>query len=89
MLHFEIGAVNNVLDSFYGFMEDHAEVLSQEVKVLQRSVIITKVALTEAQKAATAWKDTGDVNLVMQRIQKTNLVSYLKRKRLLLRSDMI
>jgi hypothetical protein len=34
VLHFEIGAVNNVLDSFYGFVEDRVELLSQEEKVL-------------------------------------------------------
>jgi hypothetical protein len=34
VLHFEIGAVNNVLDSFYGFVEVRVELLSQEEKVL-------------------------------------------------------
>ena len=82
VLHFEIGAVNNVLDSFYGFVEDRVELLSQEEKVLRSSVIIAEVALTEAQKANNAWKDTGGINLAMQRIQKTNLVAYLKRKTL-------
>ncbi len=34
VLHFEISAINNVLGSFYGFVEDRVELLSQEETVL-------------------------------------------------------
>lgn len=41
VLHFEIGAVNNVLDSFFGFVEDRVEVLSEEEKLLRSRTIMT------------------------------------------------
>lgn len=41
-----------------------------EEKVLQSSTVIAEVALAEAQKAVSAWKDTKEVNLPMWQIQK-------------------
>ncbi len=79
MLHFEIGAVNNVLDSLYGFVEDRVELLSEEEKVLRSSAVIAEVAFSEAQRALSGWKETGAVNLAMHRIEKTTLVQHLRR----------
>jgi len=79
VLHFEIGAVNNVLDSFYGFVEDRVELLSEEEKVLRSSAVIAEVAFSEAQRALSGWKETGAVNLAMHRIEKTTLVQHLRR----------
>jgi len=79
VLHFVIGAVNNVLDSLYGFVEDRVELLSEEEKVLQSSAVIAEVAFSEAQRALSGWKETGAANLAMHRIEKTTLVQHLRR----------
>jgi hypothetical protein len=71
-------AVNNVLDSFYGFVEDRVEILPEEEKLLWSKAIMTEVAFSEAQKSLNEWKDSGAINLSMQWIEKSNLTAYLK-----------
>jgi len=48
-LHFEIGAVNNVLDALRAFTEDQVEVLSQEEREARNTKIIADVALERAK----------------------------------------
>ncbi len=46
LLHFEIGAVNNVLDSLQNFVEDQVEIISDMEKVARNQVITADVAYT-------------------------------------------
>ena len=60
-LHFEIGAVNNVLDRLRAFIEEQVEVLSDEEKTLRNSKIIADVAYTKA-KQKQAMFNSADLN---------------------------
>jgi hypothetical protein len=55
VLHFEIGTVNNVLDSLCCFIEDQVEVISQEEKMARNQVIIEDVSYTRAKEAFDDW----------------------------------
>jgi hypothetical protein len=59
VLHFEIGTVNNILDSFRGFFEDQVEVISEEEKTTRNQVIITDASYTRAKEALNDWNSTG------------------------------
>jgi len=48
-LHFEIGAVNNVLDALRAFIEEQVEVISDAEKECRNSKIIADVALERAK----------------------------------------
>jgi hypothetical protein len=48
-LHFEIGAVNNVLDALRAFIEEQVEVLSEEERQCRNAKIIADVALERAK----------------------------------------
>ncbi len=60
-LHFEIGAVNNVLDRLRAFIEEQVEVISDEEKTLRNSKIIADVAYTKA-KQKQAMFNSADLN---------------------------
>jgi hypothetical protein len=82
-LHFEIGTVNMVLENFYCFIEDRAEVLSPEApgeKVGQNKVIIANVALDEAKEKLASWTENKEVNLEMfeslESIEEKKIISH-------------
>jgi arsenate reductase-like glutaredoxin family protein len=55
-LHVEIGLVNNVLDKFYDWVEDHIEVASAEEKLCCNTMIILDTELTKAANKLERWK---------------------------------
>jgi hypothetical protein len=79
-LHFEIGTVNNVLDSLRGFIEDQVEVKSAEEKVARNQVIISEVSCTRAKEALSDWNSTGgSIELrVAFRLEKKNINQALR-----------
>ncbi len=62
-LHVKIGLVNNVLDNFYSFIDDHVEAPPEEEECSQNSYIVADVALTKAVERLDDWKETDDVAL--------------------------
>jgi len=49
-LHFEIGAVNNVLDHLQSFIEEQVEVISDEERTLRNSKITANVVYTKTKQ---------------------------------------
>jgi hypothetical protein len=49
VLHFEIGTVNNILDSFRGFFEDQVEVISEE-EMTAKIQFLLQMSATLVQK---------------------------------------
>ena len=79
VLHFEIGTVNNVLDSLRGFIEDQVEVISAEEKVARNHVIISDVSCTRAKEALSDWNSTGrTIELRAFRLEKVNINQALR-----------
>ncbi len=78
-LHFEISVVNMVLDNFYGFIEDHVEVLLPEEKVARNSIIIAETSLQESKKNLEEWQSDTFYTLNNLRLLKSNISSALKR----------
>jgi hypothetical protein len=56
-LHIEIRLVNNVLDSFYLFIDDQVEAPTEEEKCSRNSYIVADVALTKAMDRLNEWKE--------------------------------
>jgi hypothetical protein len=63
VLHVEIGLVNNVLDKFYDWVEDHVEVASAEEKMCRNRMIILDTELSKAVGKLEAWKNSGGTKL--------------------------
>jgi hypothetical protein len=82
VLHFEIGAVNNVLDNFYGFIEDQVEILSQDERVARNNLIICEVSLTEAKEAHDGFLEAAEMQLQFQRILRSDVSDSLKDRNL-------
>jgi hypothetical protein len=61
-LHMEIGLVNNVLDSFYLFVDDQVEAPTAEEKCCRNSYIVADVALTKATERLADWKETDKLH---------------------------
>ncbi len=59
LLHFEIGAVNNVLDNFRSFVEEQVEMLSEQEKTARNRVILADVSATQARSSIERWNSTG------------------------------
>jgi len=78
-LHIEIGLVNNVLDSFYLFIDDQVEAPTDEEKCSRNSYIIADVALTKAIKQLDEWKEVDGHNLQGYRDEAAQLRNSLKR----------
>ncbi len=62
-LHVEIGLVNNVLDKFYVWVEDHIEVASAEEKLCHNKMIILDTELTKAADKLEQWKSLHGTEL--------------------------
>jgi hypothetical protein len=80
-LHIEIGLTNNVLDNFYDFIDDHVEKTSLEEKVARNQLVMADVAFTRAEERLDHWKATGATDLVMFRLEKSNLQAALRSRR--------
>jgi hypothetical protein len=58
-LHFEIGAVNNVLDYLQGFIEEEVEVLSDAEREARNAKIIVNVTCIKAKDKLHEFSTTG------------------------------
>ena len=74
-LHIEIGLVNNVLDSFYLFVDDQVEAPTEEEKCSRNSYIVADVALTRATEKLNEWKEVDANNLDGYRDEVSRLKS--------------
>ncbi len=77
-LHVEIGLVNNVLDNFYLFIDDHVEAPTDEEKCSRNSYIVADIALTKAVERLDDWKETDEVALQGHHYEATQLRQFLK-----------
>ena len=59
LLHFEIGAVNNVLDSLRNFVEDQVEIISEKEKVARNCVITADLSCTRAKEILEEFSENG------------------------------
>jgi len=79
LLHFEIGAVNNLLDNFRAFVEDVIEVVSDEEKTARNRVIIADVSHTKAKQLIDQWNsDGGSIELRAYRVEKAQVTAMLR-----------
>jgi hypothetical protein len=79
VLHFEIGTVNNVLDSLCCFIEDQVEVISQEEKMARNQVIISGVSYTRAKEVFDYMDSTwSTIKLSAFDVEKVNINQALK-----------
>jgi hypothetical protein len=81
LLHFEIGAVNNLLDSFRSFIEEEIELLSDIEKAARTRVIITDVSYTVAKQLIDEWNsEGGSIELRAYRVEKARVNAMLRRQ---------
>jgi hypothetical protein len=59
LLHFEIGMINNVLDSLRSFVQQQVEVLSDKEKWARNNVIIADVSLTRLKERTDYFNESG------------------------------
>jgi hypothetical protein len=59
-LHVEIGLVNNVLDSFYLFIDDQVEASTEEKKCSWNSYIVADMSLMKAVERLDEWKNADE-----------------------------
>jgi DNA gyrase/topoisomerase IV subunit A len=78
LLHFEIGAVNNVLDSLRIFLEDQVEIISDTEKVARNRVITADVAYTRLKDSVQEAHAT--VAIQQLRLQKAGLSQTLRQR---------
>ncbi len=78
LLHFEIGAVNNVLDSLRNFVEDQVEIISDTEKVARNRVITADVAYTRLKDSVQEAHAT--VAIQQLRLQKAGLSQTLRQR---------
>jgi hypothetical protein len=74
-LHFEIGAVNNVLDRPRAFIEEQVEVISDEERTLWNSKIIADMAYTKAKRKQDMF-NRADLNFY--KLERDHLNSELR-----------
>jgi len=74
-LHFEIGAVNNVLDALRAFIEEQVEVLSNEERECRNTKIIADVALEKAKDNLSRFNSD---QLKFYRLERIELNNRLK-----------
>ncbi len=83
-LHFEIGAVNNVLDGLRIFTEEEVEVFSEAEKQARNLKIILDVSNTKARSKAEVFNSTGgSVELKLFRIERVHINQSLKGRNLM------
>ncbi len=81
LLHFEIGAVNNVLDNLRNFVEDQVEIISEAEKVGRNCVITADVACTRAKEILEEFSENGAaVDVRFLRLQKVEVNQALKQR---------
>jgi len=78
-LHAKIGLVNNVLDSFYAFVDDQVEAITQEELMLRNSYIVTDVALSVAAQRLIDWKEDVGPQLEFHRVNRVDVDKELRR----------
>jgi len=82
-LHFEIGAVNNVLDYLRGFIEEEVEILSDAEREARNNKIIADVSYIKAKDKLHDFSTTGgSVELNMYRLERVHLTQALKPRNL-------
>jgi len=76
-LHAEIGLVNNVLDKFFDWVEDHVEVASAEEKLCHNKMIIFDTELTKAADKLERWKTLHGMELAESRNRLSDMQTAL------------
>jgi hypothetical protein len=79
-LHAEIGLVNDVLDSFYAFVDNQVEAISQEKLILWNSYIVTDVALSVAAQRLIDWKEDVGPQLEFHWVNRDDVNKELRRR---------
>jgi len=79
-LHSEISLVNNVLDKFYSFIDEQVEAISPEEALARNSYIIADVALCNAMRALSDWKEMEGPKLEFNRYNRISVTKELKKK---------
>ena len=78
LLNFEIGAVNNVLDSLRNFVEDQVEIISDTEKVARNRVITADVAYTRLKDSVQEAHATVAIQQLW--LQKAGLSQTLRQR---------
>jgi hypothetical protein len=78
-LHAKIGLVNNVLDSFYAFVDDQVEAITQHEFTLQNSHIVADVASSVAAQRLIDWKEDVGPQLEFHRVNRVDVDKELRR----------
>jgi len=78
VLHVKIGLVNNVLDKFYDWVEDHGEVASAEEKMCRKRIIILDTELSKAVGKLEAWKNLGGTQWTRLHVNLSQVQNALK-----------
>jgi hypothetical protein len=79
-LHAEIGLVNNVLEHFYGFVDDQVERITQDELTLRNSYIVADVALSVAEQRLSDWKEDIGPQLEFHRVNRVDVNKELRRR---------
>jgi hypothetical protein len=77
-LHVKIGLVNNALNTFYAWVEDHVEAASAEEKICRNKMLLTDTKLTKATEKIELWKDSGGRQLTSSQIRLSEVTNALK-----------
>jgi hypothetical protein len=78
LLHFKIGAVNNVLESLQNYVEDQVEIISDTEKVARNRDITADVAYTRLKD--TVHEAHATIGIQQLRLQKTGLSQMLRQR---------
>jgi hypothetical protein len=79
-LHAEMGLVNNVLDKFYSFIDDQVEAISPEEALARNSYIIADIALCNAMRELSVWKEMEGPQLEFNRYNRMSVRKELKKR---------
>jgi hypothetical protein len=80
VLHGEIGLANALLESFYDFLDEKVEVLSEEEVLQQNCTIIKDVAFEKAEQRLKDWFKVEGSNLQIHHKERTVVNRQLKQK---------
>jgi hypothetical protein len=78
VLHSEIGLVNDALDSFYDFIDDNIEVLTDYEKVAWNQLVLADVALETAVERRNNWRNNEGIEVSVYEVFIADAMEALK-----------
>jgi hypothetical protein len=82
VLHGEIGLVNDVLDSFYDFLDDNIEVMTNDKKSACNQVVLADVALETSLERINDWKNNEGIVISFYEVFKADAAEALKNRKI-------